>query len=183
MNEIRERYARIAANFGATLQNAPAGTWDAPSPCEQWTAFDVAAHVIIVHRGTLAALDGSEVSEPEKGEDLNRAWDEVMTGVVDALDNPELAQKTTGKGAFSEQPFENIVGGVLCADTLLHTWDLARATGQDDKLDAGGVDKAMTMLRGFGDQMRRPGGFGPEIPADPDADEQTKLLHFAGRQT
>ena len=182
MSEIRERYARVAAGFGSLVQNVPSGAWDAQSPCEDWKAFDVAAHVIMVTRAALAGLDGRDATAPEKGEDLTKAWDDAMNGVVDAMDGPERTQ-TTKKGMFGEQPFEQIVGGILTADTLIHTWDLARATDQDDTLDGPAVEKALAMLTSFGDQMRGTGSFGPEIPTAPDADPQTKLLHFAGRQT
>ena len=33
-------------------------------------------------------------------------------------------------GMFGEQTFESLVGRLVCSDTLIHTWDLARATGQ-----------------------------------------------------
>ena len=63
----------------------------------------------------------------------------------------------------------------------MHTWDLARATGQDEQLDAEGVSKALDFLRGIEESIRVPNGFGPKIAASRDADEQTKLLNFCGR--
>ena len=181
MSETRERYARIASDFGSTLQKVPAGAWDAPSPCPEWSAFDVAAHVIGTHRAALAGLDQREVKQPEQGEDLNHAWDEVMTAVIDALDDPAVAQTTTS-GMFGEQSFESLVGRLLSTDTLIHTWDLAQATGQDIALDEVGVEKSMEMLTSLADKMRGPKGFGPEIESAPDDDAQTKLLNFAGRK-
>lgn len=181
MSETRERYARIASTFGETLQKAPAGTWDAPSPCPDWSAFDVAAHVIRTHRAALSGLDGRPAEPPTREEDLKHAWDDVMTAVVDALDDPTLSQTTT-KGDFGEQSFEHLVGRLLSTDTLIHTWDLAQATGQDVTLDEVGVSRSMEMLTSFADKMRSPGGFGPEIESAPDDDAQTKLLRYAGRR-
>jgi uncharacterized protein (TIGR03086 family) len=69
----------------------------------------------------------------------------------------------------------------LCTDTLIHTWDLARATGQDEALDEEGVTKAMEFLTPIDEAIRRPGGFGTKVEPRPDADAQTRLLNFSGR--
>src|SRR3954469_8262163 len=45
LDEIRARYERLADAFAATVASVPAGGWDAPSPCEGWTARDVVKHV------------------------------------------------------------------------------------------------------------------------------------------
>ena len=85
-----------------------------------------------------------------------------------ACDDPELSSKTIS-GTFGEQPFESLVSRLLCADTLFHTWDLARATGQDEQLDAKAVQKAMEFLEPLDDAIRRPGGFAPKIVPPSDA--------------
>jgi uncharacterized protein (TIGR03086 family) len=83
---------------------------------------------------------------------------------------------------LASSPSESLVGRLLCADTLVHTWDLARATHQEERLDASAVVEAMEFLSPIDDAIRRPGGFGPKIAPKPDADEQTKLLNFCGRR-
>ena len=83
---------------------------------------------------------------------------------------------------FGEQPFESLVGRLLCADTLFHTWDLARATGQDEQLDPRrSTSAAPSSSTPLDEAIRRPGGFAPKIEPPPDADEQTRLLNFGGR--
>jgi uncharacterized protein (TIGR03086 family) len=78
-------------------------------------------------------------------------------------------------------PFAQMVDTLLCADTLLHTWDLATATRQDDSLDLEAVAKAHAFLTPMGSMMRGPGGFGEEITVADDATPQERLLAFAGR--
>lgn len=63
-------------------------------------------------------------------------WRSARTDLLAAHADPVRA-KTTVSGMFGEQTFESLVGRLPCADTLVHTWDLARATGQDEQLDAG----------------------------------------------
>jgi uncharacterized protein (TIGR03086 family) len=83
---------------------------------------------------------------------------------------------------FPEQPFDRLVGSLVCSDTLLHTWDLARATGQDERLDERAVAVAYEWLEPLDDALRRPGGFGEKVEAPPGADLQTRFLCFAGRR-
>ena len=140
MSEVSDRYARVARGFSARLEGCPPDKLDGPSPCQQWTGRDVANHVVQVHRRVLAALDGSDAREPEVDEDLLLAFGEVSEAVSAALVDPARATKTVA-GIFGEQQLEQLVGRLLCADTLVHTWDLARANAQDDRLDADRVDQ------------------------------------------
>jgi uncharacterized protein (TIGR03086 family) len=93
----------------------------------------------------------------------------------------ETKANTTVGGMFGEQPFESLVARLLCSDTLIHTWDLARATGQDERLDPGAVARSEAFLAPIDEAIRRPGGFAPKIEPPADADEQTRFLNFCGR--
>ena len=70
---------------------------------------------------------------------------------------------------------------MVCADTLVHTWDLARAAGVDERLDPDSVRHVEAFLAGAGDAIRSPGGFGPALEPPAGADDQTRLLCLAGR--
>ncbi len=181
MSEVSDRYARVARGFSARLEGCPPDKLDGPSPCQQWTGRDVANHVVQVHRRVLAALDGSDAREPEVDEDLLLAFGEVSEAVSAALVDPARATKTVA-GIFGEQQLEQLVGRLLCADTLVHTWDLARANAQDDRLDADALTKALEFPTPIDEAIRRPGGFGPKLVPSPDADVQTQLLAFTGRR-
>jgi len=64
---------------------------------------------------------------------------------------------------------------------FLHTWDLARATGQDDQLDP---DRCAQLLSGMGsaeDAMRTSGQYGPAFDVPDDASVQDRLIAFIGR--
>jgi uncharacterized protein (TIGR03086 family) len=140
----------------------------------------VVVHVINTHRRVLASLDQSEPEVVEPGADLMPRWLAASQGVRTALADPTQATRTIA-GMFGEQPFESLVGRLLCTDTLIHTWDLARATGQDESLDPIAAGKAIEFLTPLDEAIRRPGGFGPRIEPPPEADAQTRLLSFAGR--
>ena len=69
-----------------------------------------------------------------------------------------------------------------CFDTLVHTWDLARAIGQDERLDADAVTFSFDALRPNDEAIRGPGSYGPRLDPPPGADEQTRFLAFLGRR-
>src|SRR5690349_23184130 len=100
-------YQRIASRFGDLLAECPADKWSAASPCDGWTAWDVAAHVIRNHRRALAGLDGSTYSAPVPGEDLRALWREATGGVRGALRDPTLATVQLGEefGSLSFEAF------------------------------------------------------------------------------
>ncbi len=85
------------------------------------------------------------------------------------------------RGRFGEQTLESLVSRLVCSDVLVHTWDLARATGQDERLDAPAAATAYELLQPLDATARVPGGFGARVPAPPGADAQTRLLTFCGR--
>ena len=98
-----------------------------------------------------------------------------------ALDDPALATSKTVEGPFGEQTLETLVGNLLCADLLIHTWDLARATGQNDRLDAVAAEKALEFLLPLDERIRRPGAFAPKMDPPAGADAQARLLAFTDR--
>jgi uncharacterized protein (TIGR03086 family) len=183
VSEVSDRYAVVADGFSRRVRGAAQASWSRPSPCTDWSAADVVDHVVGVHRMILASLTGDAPAQLEAGEDRREAWAKATDQVRVALSDPEQATRTVSGGPFGEQPFESLVGRLLCADTLIHTWDLARATGQDEQLDATAVEAALGFLGPIDEAIRRPGGFAAKIEPAPDADPQTHLLNFAGRAT
>ena len=175
-----ERYQSVADGFSLRLAGVGADQWSLPTPCTDWTVLDLAAHVIATHRGVLCNLEGGKPDEVDKEGDLTPQWERASQGIIDALADETKAGTTVG-GMFGEQTFESLVGRLLCTDTLVHSWDLARATGQPETLDPGAVEHCAGVIAGFGEAMRRPGGFGPPLDCPADADPQSKFLHFAGR--
>jgi hypothetical protein len=63
----------------------------------------------------------------------------------------------------------------------MHTWDLARATGQDDRLDPGFCAQLLGGMEPMEEVIRSSGHYGPRVEVPADADAQTRLLGFIGR--
>ncbi|MCW2674548.1 MAG: hypothetical protein JWP14_3137 [Frankiales bacterium] len=169
-------YTRVADGFGRVVDAVT--DWSATTPCEEWDARALAAHVVDTHHRVLSRLDGSEPAALGPDDDPRAAWPPVRAELEKALRDAG-DQQVDSWG--SQAPFAQVVDTLLCADTLLHTWDLARATGQDETLDLTSVSKAHAFLTPMGDLMRRPGGFGPAVMLEDAASAQAQLLAFAGR--
>ncbi len=67
-------------------------------------------------------------------------------------------------------------------DALIHTWDLARATGFDEMLDAVEVTRMFDGIQEVDEMLRHSGQYGPKIEVNAEADMQTRLIAFLGRQ-
>lgn len=180
------RYRSVASGFLARVDGIPAGAWNSPSPCDRWSVRDVVAHVTVVHRRILARLNGGELPgieppPPQPDEDLPADLRVVMAAVQEAVEDPARAARMV-ESMIGEMRFAELVGTLLCVDTLLHTWDVARATGQDERLDPAAVDAALSFLGPRDAELRQPEEFGPRLEPPPGADHQARLIAFSGRQ-
>jgi len=181
VSEVSERYTRIADGFSARLAGIGGdAAWSAPTPCAEWTVRDLVGHVVSVHRHVVAGLDASVPPAPATDADLVGAWSAATADIQAALADPARASVPVS-GRFAPMPLAELIGRLLCSDTLVHTWDLARATTQPEALDPAGVTYAFTMLQPADEAIRGPGSFGPKIEPPVGADEQTRFLCFLGR--
>jgi len=178
--EVADRYERIAAGFTSRLEGCTGEHWAWPTPCTEWSAGDIATHVIGVHRLILTMLDGGDVEAVADDADLVAAWHETSAFMLGALRDRARATRVVVT-PFGEMPFEDLASRVVCSDTLVHTWDLARASSQDEHLDARAVEFAWQWMEPAGERLRASGDFGPAVDPPADTDRQTQLLCFLGR--
>jgi uncharacterized protein (TIGR03086 family) len=181
MSESAERYARVASGFDSRVAGLSGAAWSAPTPCTEWNVRDLVGHVVSVHRQVAAGLDASAPPPPVTDPDLVAAWRAATAEILAALVDPDRASAAV-TGRFAPMPLEELIGRLLCSDTLVHTWDLARATEQSEALDPAAVAYAFTMLLPADEAIRGPGSFGPKIEPPPAAGEQTRFLCFLGRR-
>ncbi len=181
MSEISERYGRLAATFAAKVAAVGEESWDRPTPCEGWTVRDLVGHVVGTQAMFLGFV-GRELGEiPSVDDDPVAAWSAARAVVQGDLEDPERA--TAGfEGFQGPTTFEAAVNRFLCFDLVVHGWDLARATGLDEAIDPAEVEQVRVQAEAFGDTIRSPGAFGPEVEVRGDADAQARLLAFLGRR-
>jgi len=181
MSETSERYARLSGDFAGKIRAVPASRWSNPSPCEDWTARDVVRHAVDTH-GMLLGFVGRQLGDvPSVDDDPAAAFDAARRVVQSALDDPDRASEEFD-GLGGRTTFAAAVDRFICFDLVVHGWDLARATGLDERVGDDNVRRAMETARSFGPAIRSAGVCGPEVEAAADADEQTKMLAFLGRR-
>jgi uncharacterized protein (TIGR03086 family) len=179
--DASRRYAHISDGLEIRVFALAGQAWSAGTPCTEWTARDLISHVIAVHSQfvALAGIEPPALLGPDDEPDM--VFPAAREAVLQALSDQELAEKVV-ESPFGPMTFATLVGRILVADTLIHTWDLARATNQDEKLDPQAVTATMELLRPLDQSIRGEGMFGPRIEPAPGADEQTQLLNYCGRE-
>ena len=182
MNEASEEHRRIAGRFSEVVAGVAQGDWDLPAPCDGWVARDVVGHLVEWFPAFLLSGTGIELAAgPPVTEDPVAAWTVQSHAVQALLDDPATPATVLTNPHLGDVPLDQAISRFYTADVFMHTWDLARATGQDERLDP---DRCATMLEGMlpmDDVLRGSGQFGPRVEVGPDADVQTRLLAFIGR--
>ena len=111
---------------------------------------------------------------PSVDDDPVGAWDHLQREVQALLDDPASQDRVLSNPNFGSIPLPQAVSQFFTGDVFMHTWDLARATGQDDTLDP---ERCAVMLAGsepYEDAMRGSGQYGPRVDVPDDADVQTR---------
>jgi uncharacterized protein (TIGR03086 family) len=110
------------------------------------------------------------------------AWAQLRDQFQAMLDHPEAETETFDSQMFGGEMLLGVAAErFVTGDVLVHTWDLATATGQDTSIDA---DFAAGMYEGMlplDDMLRQSGHFGPRVEVADGADPVTKLIAFTGR--
>ncbi len=179
--DIQDTYRQVASGFDAAVRAVTPDKWEAQSPCEQWRARDVVAHVVAGHRSVIAGVRGGESMPVDADEDARRAWEDCSRAIDEITGDPEALAKEID-GPVGRMPTGQIIGQFVTMDLLVHTWDLARAVGADERLDEDSVRRAYEGLKPMDAMIRQPTVFGPKLEPPPGADLQTEFLYFLGRQ-
>jgi uncharacterized protein (TIGR03086 family) len=138
-------------------------------------------HLLDSHRDLPGHAGHPLVFEKSVDDDPHAAWVEARDAMQALLDDPERAGSEYD-GMFGRTSVEKTVDKFLGLDLLVHGWDIARATGQDEKLPEEEVTRVYQDALSLGDSLRMGGVCGPAVDVPPDASEQDKLLATLGRR-
>jgi uncharacterized protein (TIGR03086 family) len=191
MGEIAERYRRHADAFERKVAAVRPEQWANQSPCDAWTARGVVEHAVSMHEFMLGLVDRKPTPAPAVDEDPLGAFRAIRADVQAILDDPDLAGRASSTRA-GDKTVEREIDEVVSDDLVLHGWDLARATDQDDTMDPEDVARlwkiTTAMPAELMEKLRTPGAFGddievygPEVKVPEDAPLQDRLLGLIGR--
>lgn len=153
--------------------------WDVPTPCSEWDTRHLVHHVVEENLWAPPLLAGATVEEIGPafegdllGDDPAAAWEDSAGPAAAA--SAEVDLDATVHLSFGDVPASEYVWQ-LTADATVHAWDLARATGGDERLDEELVAAVLEWFTGREQMYRDAGVIGP--PADPGPDPSpTSLL-------
>lgn len=181
MNSTAKAYEAALRPLSLLLDAVPAEAWTNPSPCTEWTARHVVAHMIDTQRNLLT----------EHGHDLGPVLDladpaagfQDHAGRVLSLMNSDEVAGVAYDGFFGPTTVGATLEQFYVWDMLVHRWDIARATGGNEVLTPEELDRIEAGADSFGSALHMDGICGPAIPVPADTDRQTLLLARLGRGT
>ncbi|MGP4006188.1 TIGR03086 family metal-binding protein [Streptomyces sp. 4N124] len=183
MTSAADDHRTVAGVFTDRVRAVRPGAWDNPAPCEGWVARDVVRHLVEWFPDFLKAGAGVELPKgPSVDDDPVAAWTVHSDGVQALLDDPATPRRTLSNPHIGDVPLDQAVDRFYTADVFMHTWDLARATGQEERLDPDRCAQLLDGMLPLDEVLRNSGQYGPRVEVPDSADVQTRLLAFIGRK-
>ena len=171
-------------DFGGILTNVSPDQLSLSSPCAGWDLRATLNHTLgavrmftLINEGKAAGGDvGDIVGDDPAGALAQEARPNLQSWrKPGALDG----ERVFPFGTFPAQTALMINLG----EVLVHAWDVARATGQDETMNP---DSAALVYEFYApqplDEFRTYGAFGPEVAVPENAPAQQRLLGLLGRQ-
>ena len=179
---ITERHLAVCRRFGDAMRAAD-GKWDRSTPCDAWDAREVLEHVIGFHDVLLLRPLGLNPERPR--DDPQQRWRLTVDRLTEALSREGLFEIVIDIPAIGNNPVSQLDARALVPrltqDVLIHTWDLARAVGADDKLDPAWCAMVFDRLPADPNALSASGMFAAPVAVADDVDIQSKLLARLGR--
>lgn len=155
--------------------------WQAPSPCEGWSARDVLDHVLGTERDFLAAQALlSADAEADPGDPV-ALWATHQREVTALLGEASIAQRPY-EGAFGPTTVGALMVEFYGFDLVVHRWDLDRSQGREARLSAHELAIIEAAVAGWGEHAYAPGILARPVPVPEGADRQARVLALTGRR-
>lgn len=181
--DVIEQLEVILPNLADTAARVRSDQFDDATPCASFRVRDLFDHMIGGAAQFAPQLRGESPAAPPEGltdADRPAALRRALDDLLDAVRHPGALGRTV------ELPFGQVPGSVLArfltVDGMVHTWDIARATGQEysppDALAAEVLAAARDLIA---PAMRDGDTFAAEVPVAADSPPLTRLVAFTGR--
>jgi uncharacterized protein (TIGR03086 family) len=185
-------FDRCLDSFTLLVEGVRPEQWHGPTPCAEWDVRQLLDHMISGNR-MFAALAGGERPEGTQGllelrarvapgpdEDPEEAFRASGRRLLEVFSDPDFAEGTYAT-PIGERSGDFVIQ-MRITETLIHGWDLARATGQTPAFSEAIAEQTLANMRlNLADRPRDPRGFGMEVPVPADAPAIDRLAGFVGR--
>ena len=187
MTSVLELYARASDGFAQRLDAVSPEQWHAATPCADWDVRQLVGHVLDEQLWIAPLVSGETIAEvgdrfegDQLGDDAAGAWRAARKLALESLSAEDAlagtVQLSSGPDSTTSYLWQ------VTADTLVHTWDLARAIGAWERLDPECVDAVTEQLAPQVEAWRAAGVFAAAVEVGDDADPQARLLAMTGRR-
>jgi uncharacterized protein (TIGR03086 family) len=184
--DLLDAYRRSLTEFTERVRQVPPEYWERPTPCSDWDVRGLVNHLVNEDRWTVPIMGGATIAEVGDRFDGDLLGDDPAGNAAEAADQAEASVSAPGALdrtvhlSFGDVPAEEYVRQLL-ADHLIHSWDLAAATGLDRRLDPDAVRACAEWFTEREDMYRAGGAIGPPVAVPETADGQSRLLGAFGR--
>ncbi|MHA6616869.1 TIGR03086 family metal-binding protein [Pseudonocardia sp. DLS-67] len=141
-DELIDRYVLTSAEFEQRLRRVRADQWTLPTPCSEWNVRDLVNHMARGNLNYVRLIGGATSAEFLRLRDADALGADPVAAYARSV--RECAAAFAAPGAVRrtvDYPLGRVTGrqalAVRTTDSTIHTWDLARAIGAEDTLDAG----------------------------------------------
>jgi uncharacterized protein (TIGR03086 family) len=182
-----ELYRRAMESTRACIDAVRAEQWTDPTPCTEWNVKQITNHLIGENLWAVELLQGKTIAEVGDRLEGDLAGEDPAAAYAASCRSASLLCTAPGAmEATCHLSFGDYSGSDYAAqlfmDTLIHGWDIATATDQNARLVAELVEACLPIAEQVTIQFRSAGVFGDDLPVDPGADPQTRLLALVGRK-
>lgn len=154
--------------------------WSAPAPVPEWTARDVVAHLIDWSADFVTGRLGISLpAVTPVEEDPRRAWAEHVARIEHLLES--RGSEVVTAAPMGTQPLGQMLDRIYTPDIFLHSWDLARASGQEPPMDEPTCEAMLAGMEPMDELLRSSGQYGPRVPVAPSRSALDRLIGFIGR--
>ena len=161
-----------------------------PTPCPDWTVAALLDHLMgLSYAFTQAARKRTDAPSTDgplpqpSAEHLSRHWRSRLPVLLEDLSTAwkdPAAWTGTAQAGGATLP-ATAVGIVAMNELIIHSWDLARATGQEYAADPRTLETLIEFLS-QGPAEGVPGLFGPVVPIESEATLLDQAVALAGRR-
>ncbi len=178
---IAPDYACALERLLAVADAVPASGWDAATPCADWSARDLVAHLVETQREFLIGRGIDLGPAPDVATAPAAALREHAARVLAAVSDPAVADARYD-GHFGPTTVGETLAQFYVWDVVVHRWDLARATGQDAGLTGAELDRIESGARSWGDALYADGICRAAVEVPEDAGREARVLGLLGRR-
>ena len=183
-----EVYQGAAQFLIPTFGGVNAGQLTSSTPCTEWTVKNLLNHNINVQTFLHSTLTGgsmemgemSQVDGDLPSQGAEAALKAITDQVIAAANGMDLSTVLTTP--FGDMPAGHFMM-IPMLDMVVHRWDLASATGQNNAIDSSLAEICVGVLSPEAlEGGRQMGAFGPEVDIPATGSVQDRLLGSVGRK-